>query len=133
MEEYRSTSVAQREDTIDLNNKYRTLVEKLILLELSVWPKFQEHLKKRHLAELYQVRTQQVKNRKKKTQGSSLHQKIHARPTTPTQTPSPKSAKSPPTNKRLHKSPIHPLKTVKDKLKTFKLDYHDRKIRQTLA
>ena len=41
-----NSSVAQRANTINQNNKYRTLVEKLIQLEVNDWPKFQEHLKK---------------------------------------------------------------------------------------
>ena len=37
-------SVARRADTINQDNKYRTLAEKLIQLETNDWPKFQEHL-----------------------------------------------------------------------------------------
>ena len=39
-------SVARRANTTNDDNKYRTLVEKLIQLETNDWPKFQEHLKK---------------------------------------------------------------------------------------
>ena len=39
-------SDARRADTINQENKYRALVEKLIQLEPNDWPKFQEHLKK---------------------------------------------------------------------------------------
>ena len=39
-------SVAQRVDTTNQENKYRTLEEKLIQLEANEWLKFQEHLKK---------------------------------------------------------------------------------------
>ena len=49
------TSVAQRVDTTNQDNKYRTLVEKLIQLEANDWPKFQEHLKNLHSAEFYQA------------------------------------------------------------------------------
>ena len=37
--------VARRTDTTNQDNKYRTLVEKLIQLEANDRPKFQEHLK----------------------------------------------------------------------------------------
>ena len=46
MGENSNTSVAQRADTTNQDNKYRTLMEKLIQLEANDWPKFQEHLKK---------------------------------------------------------------------------------------
>ena len=38
--------VAQRANTTNEDNKYRTLIEKLIQLEANDWSKFQEHLKK---------------------------------------------------------------------------------------
>ena len=38
-------SIARRADTANKDNKYRTLMEKLIQLEANDWPKFQEHLK----------------------------------------------------------------------------------------
>ena len=46
MRENSYTSVAQRADRTNKDNKYRTLMEKLIQLEANDWPKFQEHLKK---------------------------------------------------------------------------------------
>ena len=49
-------------DRTNQDNKYRTLVEKLIHLESNNWPKFQEHLKKLHLTEFYQVPAQQLLN-----------------------------------------------------------------------
>ena len=52
-------SVAWRADTANEDNKYRTLVEKLIQLEANDWPKFQEQLKKLQLAEFYQAPAQQ--------------------------------------------------------------------------
>ena len=39
-------SVARRADRTNDDNKYKTLVEKLIQLEANDCPKFQEHLKK---------------------------------------------------------------------------------------
>ena len=39
-------SVARRADRTNDDNKYKTLVEKLIQLEANDWSKFQEHLKK---------------------------------------------------------------------------------------
>ena len=39
-------SITRRVDRTNEDNKYRTLVEKLIHLEANDWPKFQEHLKK---------------------------------------------------------------------------------------
>ena len=52
-------SVAPRVDTTNEDNKYRTLVEKLIQLEANDWPKFQEHLKKLHSAKFYLAPAQQ--------------------------------------------------------------------------
>ena len=52
-------SVAQRIDRTNEDNKYRTLVEKLIQLEANDWPKFQKHLKKLHSVEFYQTLAQQ--------------------------------------------------------------------------
>ena len=37
-------SIAWRVDTMNQDKKYRTLMEKLIQLEVNDWPKFQEHL-----------------------------------------------------------------------------------------
>ena len=48
-------SVARRADRTNEDNKYRTLMEKLIQLEASDWPKSQEHLKKQHSAEFFKV------------------------------------------------------------------------------
>ena len=53
------SSVAQRMNTTNQDNKYRSLVEKLIQLEANDWPRFQEHLKKLHSAEFYQTPAQQ--------------------------------------------------------------------------
>ena len=52
-------SVACRADTTNQNNKYWTLVEKLIQLKPNGWPKLQEHLKKLHSAEFHQAPSQQ--------------------------------------------------------------------------
>ena len=52
-------SVARRADRTNDDNKYRTLLEKLIPLEANDWPKFQEHLKKLHSIEFYQAPAQQ--------------------------------------------------------------------------
>ena len=52
-------SVALRVDTTNEDNKYWTLVEKLIHLEANDWPKFEEPLKKIHSAEFYQAPTLQ--------------------------------------------------------------------------
>ena len=49
------TSVSQRADTTNQDNKYWILVEKLIHLEANGRPKFQEYLKKLHSAEFYQA------------------------------------------------------------------------------
>ena len=51
-------SVAWRADRTNEDNKYRTLMEKLIQLEANDWPKFQEHLQKLLLAEFYQAPAQ---------------------------------------------------------------------------
>ena len=52
MGENRYASVARWTDTINQDNKYRALVEKLIILEMKDWPKFPEQLKNLHSAEL---------------------------------------------------------------------------------
>ena len=107
-------SVAQRADRTNEDNKYRTLVEKLIQLEANDRPNFQELLKKLHSVEFYQAPAQQ---RVGNGEGSKVvvQTKTHIGSTTPTQT-IPKSAKSP-TKQPLHKSLIHPPKSIKDKLK----------------
>ena len=53
------TFVIRRVDATNEDNKYITLVEKLIQLEVNDCPKFQELLKKLHSAEFYQAPTQQ--------------------------------------------------------------------------
>ena len=107
-------SVAQKADKINDDTKYRTLVEKLIKLEANDWPKFQEHLKKLHSDEFYQAPAQQQVANK---EGSNVvvQTKTHVGSTTPTRT-TPKSAKSP-SKQPLHKSPIRPPKTIKDRLR----------------
>ena len=55
MGENRYASVAWRADTTNQSNKYRTLLEKLIQLEVNDWPKFQENLKRLHSVEFYQA------------------------------------------------------------------------------
>ena len=96
-------------DRTNQDNKYRTLVEKLIHLESNNWPKFQEHLKKLHLTEFYQVPAQQVLN------GESSKKKTHVESITPTRS-TPKSAKF--SAKQLsHQSLIRPPKSIKDRLK----------------
>ena len=50
MRESSYASVAQRADRTNDDNKYRTLVQKLIKLEANNWPKFQEHLEKTTLS-----------------------------------------------------------------------------------
>ena len=108
------TSVAWRADRTNDNNKYRKLVEKLIQLEANDWPKFQEHLKKLHSVEFYQTPAQQqVGNRERCN--VVVQTKTHIGSITPTQT-TPKSAKSL-SKQPLHKSPIRPPKSIKDRLK----------------
>ena len=41
-------SVTQRAETSNLDNKYRALINKLIDLDPSEWPKFQAELKNEH-------------------------------------------------------------------------------------
>ena len=110
MGENSSASVAQRADTTNEDNKYRTLIEKLIQLDVNDWPKFQEHLKKLHSAEFYQAPSQQQVGFK-----VIVQTKTHVGSTTSTWTTT-KSAKSP-TKQLLDNSPIHPLKSIKDRLK----------------
>ena len=110
MGENNNAFVARRADTTNQDNKYRILVEKWIQLEANDWPKFQEHLKKLHSNEFYQAPAQQqVRNGERsnvivqgKTQVGSI---------TLTRTSS-NSAKQP-----LHKSPIRPSKSIKDRQK----------------
>ena len=107
-------SVARRADRINDDTKYRTLVEKLLKLEANDWPKFQEHLKKLHSDEFYQAPAQQqVANGERSN--VLVQTKTHVGSITPTRT-TPKSAKSP-SKQPLHKSPIRPPKSIKDRLK----------------
>ena len=46
-------SVARRADATNVDNKYRTRVEKLFKLEANDWPIFQVQLKKLHWTEFY--------------------------------------------------------------------------------
>ena len=107
-------SIARRADRINDDTKYRTLLEKLIKLEANDWPKFQEHLKKLHSDEFYQAPAQQqVANGERSN--VVVQTKTHIGSITPTRT-TPKSAKSP-SKQPLHKSPIRPPKSIKDRLK----------------
>ena len=107
-------SVARRADRTNDDYKYRTLMEKLIKLEANDWPKFQEHLKKLHSVEFYQAPAQQqVANGERSN--VVVQTKTHVGSITPTRT-TPKSAKSP-SKQPLHKSPIRPPKSIKDRLK----------------
>ena len=106
-------SVARRADRTNDDTKYRSLVEKLIKLEANDWPKYQEYLKKLHSIEFYQAPAQQqVANGERSN--VVVQTKTHVGSITPTRTP--KSAKSP-SKQSLHKSPIFPLKSIKDRLK----------------
>ena len=107
-------SVARRADRTSDDSKYRTLMGKLIKLEANDWLKFQEHLKKLHLVEFYQAPAQQqVANGERSN--VVVQTKTHVGSITPTRT-TPKSAKSP-SKQPLHKSPIRPPKSIKDRLK----------------
>ena len=106
-------SVARRADITNQDNKYRTLVEKSIQLEVNNWPKFQEHLKKLYSAEFYQAPAQQPVG------NVVVQTKTHVGSTNPTRT-SPKSAKYP-TKQLLHKSPIRPPKSIQDRQKNLSL------------
>ena len=108
-----SYAYARRAD----RTKYRTLVEKLIKLEANDWPKFLEHLKNLHLVEFYQAPAQQVANGERSN--AVVQRKTHVGSITPTRT-TPKSAKSP-SKQPLHKSPIRPPKSTKDRLKPYLL------------
>ena len=107
-------SVARRLDRTNDDTKYRTLVEKLIKLDANDWPKFQEHLKKLHSVEFYQAPAQQQVGNGERS-NVVVQTKTRVGSITPTRT-TPKSAKSP-TKQPLHKSPIRPLKSIKDRLK----------------
>ena len=89
-------------------------MEKLIKLEANDWPKFQEHLKKLHLVEVYQASAQQQVGNGKRS-NIVVQTKTLIGSITPTQT-TPKSAKSP-SKQSLHKSPIRLPKSIKDRLK----------------
>ena len=107
-------SVARRTDRTNDDNKYRTIVEKLIKLEANDWPKFQEHLKKLHSVEFYRAPAQQQVGNGERS-NVVVHTKTHVGSITPTQS-TPKSANSP-SKQPLHKSPIRPPKSSKDRLK----------------
>ena len=114
MRESSYASVARRADRTNDVTKYRTLVEKLIELEANDSPKFQERLKKLHSVEFYQAPAQQqVANGERSN--VVVQTKTHVGSIAPTRT-APKSAKSP-SKQPLHKSPIRPPKSIKDRLK----------------
>ena len=83
-------------------------------MEANDWPKFQEHLKKLHLVKFYQAPAhQQVGNGERSN--VIVQTKTHVGSIIPTRT-TPKSAKSL-SKQPLHKSPIRPPKSIKDRLK----------------
>ena len=84
-------SVARRADTINQENKYRALVKRLIMLEPTDWPKFQERLKK--LLSWISLSTNSTTKIKKKS-NELVQAKTNIGSTTPTRTTPPKSAKS---------------------------------------
>ena len=89
-------------------------MKKLIQLETNDWPKFQECLKKLHSAEFYQAPAQQQVGNGERF-NVVVQTKTHIGSTIPPRS-TPKSAKSP-AKQLLHKSPIHPPKNIKDRLK----------------
>ena len=92
MDENSYSSVTRRADTINKNNKYRTLLEKWIQLEPNDRPKFQEQLKNLHSAEL-QTQPRPVSANKKKaieTTKVKLPTNKQTNPTAKTQTTPPK-------------------------------------------
>ena len=101
-------------DTTNQDNKYRTLVEKLIQLEANDWPKFQKHLKQLYSVEFYQAPAQQQVGNGDRS-NVVIQPKTHVGPTSPTRT-TPKSVKFP-VKQSLHKSLICPPKSIKDRLK----------------
>ena len=109
MRESSYTSVAWRADRTN-DNKYKTLVEKLIQLEADDWSKFQGHLKKLHSFEFYQASAQQQVGNGERS-NVVVQTKTHVGSITQTGT-TPKSAKSP-SKQPLHKSPICPPKSIK--------------------
>ena len=114
MGESNYASVAQRADRTKDDTKYRTLVEKLLKLAANDWPNFQVLLKKLHSIEFYQAPAQQqVANGERSN--VVVPTKTHVESITPTWT-TPQSAKSP-SKQPLHKSPIRPPKSIKDRLK----------------
>ena len=114
MEESSYATVARRADRTNDDTKNRTFVEKLLKLEANDWPKFQEHLKKLHSDEFYQeLAQQQVANGERSN--VVVQTKTHVGSITPIRN-TPKSAKSP-SKQPLHKSPIRPPKSIKDRLK----------------
>ena len=95
-------SVARREDTVNQDNRYRALVEKLIQQEPNDWPKLHEQLKNLHSAEL-QTQPWPVSSNKEITNEPPTNQQTN--PTAQTQT-TPKKE-----NHRLnltHRSSIRP-------------------------
>ena len=107
------TSVAKRADRTN-DNRYRTLVEKLIKLEANDWPMFLEHLKKLHSVEFYQAPAQQQVGNGARS-NIVVQTKTLVGSITPTWTTH-KSAKSL-SKQTLHKSPIHPPKGINHRLK----------------
>ena len=85
-----------------------------IQLKANDWPELLEQVKKLHSAEFYQASDQQQVGNGERS-NVVVQTKTHEGSITTTQT-TPKSAKSP-TKQLLHKSPIHPPKSIKDRLK----------------
>ena len=116
--------VSWKAATTNQDNKYRTLMEKLIQLEANDWPMFQEHQKKLHSPRFYQAPAQQWVGNGKRF-NVLVQAKTHVGSSTPTQTNPPKSVKSP-TKQPLHKSPIRPPKSTKGKLKNLSPIKHEQ-------
>ena len=60
MDETGYTSVTRRAKTSNQDNKYRTLINKLINLDPSEWPKFQADLKNEHTNNIQQTSRMEV-------------------------------------------------------------------------
>ena len=106
-------SITQGADRTNDDNKYRTLVKKLIKLKANDWHKLHEHIKKKKttLIEFYKAPAQQQVGNGDRS-NVVVQTTTHIGSITPTRT-TPKSAKSP-SKQPFHKSLIYPPKSIKD-------------------
>ena len=100
-------------------DNYRALVKKLIQLEPNDWSKFQEQLKNLHLAKIHQTEAQnKLKELAPRKKSTEITKEKHTQNLLHKHKPILQKNHSP-AKQRLHKSSIHPLENILDRLKNF--------------